>query len=122
LGSLALTSLLNRENHAQEKNPTVHRGLPALPHFMPRAKRVIYLFQSGGPAQMDLYDYKPELKKRSMGLNPKRPIHKHIWPRFTRYHFQIDKLLFVQILESHHLGHVCQFVTRFYNVSRHSFP
>ena len=64
LGSLALTSLLNRENHAQEKNPTVHRGLPALPHFMPRAKRVIYLFQSGGPAQMDLYDYKPELKKR----------------------------------------------------------
>jgi len=64
LGSLALTSLLNRENYAQETNPTVHRGLPALPHFTPRAKRVIYLFQSGGPAQMDLYDYKPELKNR----------------------------------------------------------
>ncbi len=64
LGSLALSSLLNRESHAQEKNPTVHRGLPELPHFTPRAKRVIYLFQSGGPAQMDLYDYKPELKKR----------------------------------------------------------
>ncbi|OUW77967.1 MAG: sulfatase [Saprospirales bacterium TMED214] len=64
LGSLALASLLNRETHAQEKNPTVHRGLPELPHFTPRAKRVIYLFQSGGPAQMDLYDYKPELKNR----------------------------------------------------------
>ena len=63
-GSLALASLLNREGRAQEKNSTVHHGLPALPHFTPRAKRVIYLFQSGGPAQMDLYDYKPELAKR----------------------------------------------------------
>ena len=62
-GSLALASLLNREGRAQEKNSTVHHGLPALPHFAPRAKRVIYLFQSGGPAQMDLYDYKPELEK-----------------------------------------------------------
>lgn len=64
VGSLALASLLNRENHAQDSNQSVHRGLPALPHFTPRAKRVIYLFQSGGPAQMDLYDYKPELNKR----------------------------------------------------------
>ena len=62
LGSLALASLMNRESYAQETNPTVHHGLPDLPHFTPRAKRVIYLFQSGGPAQMDLYDYKPELK------------------------------------------------------------
>ena len=29
------------------------------PHFPPRAKRVIYLFQSGGPSQLDLFDYKP---------------------------------------------------------------
>ena len=33
------------------------------PNFTPSAKRVIYLFQSGGPAQMDLYDYKPHLEK-----------------------------------------------------------
>jgi hypothetical protein len=33
----------------------------ALPHFKPRAKRVIYLFQSGAPSQMDLFDYKPKL-------------------------------------------------------------
>jgi hypothetical protein len=32
-----------------------------LPHFAPKAKRVIYLFQSGAPSQMDLFDYKPRL-------------------------------------------------------------
>src|SRR5262245_1332117 len=36
-------------------------GLPGLPHFRPKAKRVIYLFQSGAPSQMDLFDYKPRL-------------------------------------------------------------
>jgi len=64
LGSLALTSLLNRESPANDHESMVHKGLPALPHFAPRAKRVIYLFQSGGPAQMDLFDYKPDLSKR----------------------------------------------------------
>lgn len=39
-------------------------GLDVYPHFGPKAKRVIYLFQSGGPAQMDLFDYKPELQSR----------------------------------------------------------
>lgn len=38
--------------------------LPKAPHFAPRAKRVILLFQNGGPSQMDLFDPKPELKKR----------------------------------------------------------
>lgn len=38
--------------------------LADLPHFAPKAKRVIYLFQSGGPSQMDLFDYKPGLTKR----------------------------------------------------------
>jgi hypothetical protein len=32
-----------------------------LPHFAPRAKRVIYLFQSGGPSQLEMFDYKPKL-------------------------------------------------------------
>src|SRR6476660_258715 len=36
-------------------------GLPGLPHFAPKAKRVIYLFQSGGPSQIELFDYKPRL-------------------------------------------------------------
>src|SRR5258708_17241172 len=38
-------------------------GLQGLPHFKPTAKRVIFLHQSGGPAQMDLFDYKPALKR-----------------------------------------------------------
>ena len=38
-------------------------GLPGLPHFAPKAKRVIYLFQSGAPSQLDLFDYKPQLAK-----------------------------------------------------------
>ena len=37
------------------------RGLPGLPHGIPSVKRVIYLFQSGGPSQIDLFDYKPKL-------------------------------------------------------------
>ena len=35
----------------------------SLPHFIPKAKRVIYLFQSGGPSQIETYDYKPLLEK-----------------------------------------------------------
>lgn len=52
LGTAALASLLAEEGHAQS---------PALPHFPPRVKRIIYLFQSGAPSQMDLFDYKPRL-------------------------------------------------------------
>ncbi|MBS1726428.1 MAG: DUF1501 domain-containing protein [Armatimonadetes bacterium] len=36
-------------------------GLPGFPNFAPKAKRVIYLFMSGGPSQLDLWDYKPKL-------------------------------------------------------------
>src|ERR1700741_5355198 len=42
---------------------TVKGALPGLPHFPPKAKRVIYLFQSGGPSQMELFDYKPQLNE-----------------------------------------------------------
>lgn len=38
-------------------------GLPGLPHFPPKARRVIYLFQSGGPSQLDLFDHKPRLDR-----------------------------------------------------------
>ena len=37
-------------------------GLPGLPHFAPKAKRIIYLFQSGAPSQMDLFDPKPTME------------------------------------------------------------
>ena len=58
LGMAALSSLLGRDAKAQ----TAHSGLPGFPNFPPTAKRVIYLFQSGGPSQMELFDYKPRLK------------------------------------------------------------
>ncbi len=57
LGTAALASLLTRELDASATG-----ALPGLPHFAPKAKRVIYLFQSGGPSQMELFDYKPKLK------------------------------------------------------------
>ncbi|MED5448260.1 MAG: sulfatase, partial [Planctomycetota bacterium] len=57
LGAMAVASLLR----AEQPRPADIPGPTGLPHFAPRARRVIYLFQSGGPAQMDLFDYKPEL-------------------------------------------------------------
>ncbi len=59
LGAMAASSLLN----ADEPRPT-GSGVTGLPHFAPRARRVIYLFQSGGPSQLDLFDFKPDLKKQ----------------------------------------------------------
>ena len=53
LGTVALASLLSDDARAD--------GLPGIPHFAASAKRVIYLFQSGAPSQMDLFDYKPRL-------------------------------------------------------------
>ncbi|HWE00622.1 MAG TPA: DUF1501 domain-containing protein, partial [Bryobacteraceae bacterium] len=55
LGAAALATLFNADAARAE-------GLPGIPHFPPTAKRVIYLFQSGAPSQMDLFDYKPGLK------------------------------------------------------------
>ena len=39
------------------------RGAIVEPHFKPKAKRVIYLFFSGGPSHIDMYDYKPAMRK-----------------------------------------------------------
>ena len=65
LGALGLTSLLNPTLFAAESaRRAANGGLENLPHFAPKAKRVIYLFQSGGPAQIDLFDYKPGLRER----------------------------------------------------------
>ena len=76
VGTAALTSLLNKDLvagtglSAELESSSVKGGLPELPHFAPKAKRVIYLFQSGAPAQMDLFDYKPS-KKELPGGNAK---------------------------------------------------
>src|SRR5215211_6448867 len=65
LGKIALASLLAgttnppRESFgaAETPNPLA----PKSPHFAPKAKRVIYLFQAGAPSQLDLFDSKPAL-------------------------------------------------------------
>src|SRR5581483_3916695 len=62
LGSVALAALLHESTQGQTGSSTANAGLPGLPHFAPRARRVIYLFQSGAPSQMDLFDYKPGLR------------------------------------------------------------
>ena len=58
LGTAALASLLGRKDATARTG-----GLDGVPHFAPKAKHVIFLHQSGGPAQMDLFDYKPQLRK-----------------------------------------------------------
>ena len=61
IGMAALAGLLGRQLRADTAQHKVFGGLPGLPHFAPKARRVIYLFQSGGPSQMELFDYKPRL-------------------------------------------------------------
>ena len=58
LGTAALASLLPGQHHRRAACATLQT------HFRPRAKRVISIIQAGGPAQMELYDYKPSLRRR----------------------------------------------------------
>ncbi|MDG1874218.1 MAG: DUF1501 domain-containing protein [Mariniblastus sp.] len=67
LGGAALAALLGGNQNAFAK-PTFTTGpddsiggIPGLPHFAPKAKRAIYLFMSGAPSQLDMYDYKPKM-------------------------------------------------------------
>src|SRR3954469_6889729 len=62
IGLAALSSLLSADQSFAAEAKKL--GLPELPHFAPKAKRVIYLFQSGAPSQMDLFDPKPKLADR----------------------------------------------------------
>ena len=55
MGGAALAAMLG--------TPQAHAAPASLPHFAPRAKRVIYLFQSGAPSQIETFDYKPKLKE-----------------------------------------------------------
>ena len=59
--AIALAGLLPRTLGAGETKAV--GGLPGFPNFAPKAKRVIYLFQSGAPSHLDLFDYKPLLNK-----------------------------------------------------------
>src|ERR1044071_2203356 len=55
IGAAALSTLLGKPARAADR---------PFPNFTPKAKRVIFLFQAGGPSHLDLLDYKPEIKDR----------------------------------------------------------
>ena len=62
IGGLAAASMLDPFSSIVESADSPLAGMN-LPHYAPKAKRVIYLFQSGGPSQLELFDYKPLLNK-----------------------------------------------------------
>ena len=62
LGSMALGSLLVPGLFGNGKNQD-HDFTPGVPHYAPKAKRVIYLFQNGAPSQLESFDYKPKLRE-----------------------------------------------------------
>src|SRR6266404_321202 len=66
-GRIGLASLmfpgLFRAAAGTTKAAHAHPGLPGLPHFPPKARRLIYLFMNGAPSQIDLWDYKPRLSE-----------------------------------------------------------
>ncbi len=74
-GSLALTSLLHQEGIVAAAPGTTNPLAQRPAHFAPKAKAVIWLFQTGSPSQVDTFDYKPELQKRDgtslAGADPK---------------------------------------------------
>ena len=59
IGSAALGSLLIPDLFGGGSEEEL--VMTGLPHFAPKAKRIIYLFQNGAPSQLDLFDYKPKL-------------------------------------------------------------
>ena len=60
IGGVALGSLLIPDLFGKSEEEALLTGLP---HFAPKAKRIIYLFQNGAPSQLDLFDYKPKLQE-----------------------------------------------------------
>ena len=73
-GTLALTSLLQQEGFAESRAVADPLSLRS-PNFPAKVKSIIWLFMTGGPSQVDTWDYKPELQKRDgealAGADPK---------------------------------------------------
>lgn len=70
LGTMALGGLLADETQGASV-PALSPLAPRASHFAPRAKAVIYMFMAGGPSQLELFDYKPELQKLDGQVTPK---------------------------------------------------
>tara|TARA_B100001093_G_scaffold468868_1_gene489175 strand:+ start:432 stop:1892 length:1461 start_codon:yes stop_codon:yes gene_type:complete len=65
IGAAALSTMLNPSliGSAMGEGMQPYGGLPSIPHFPGKAKRVIYMFMAGGPSHIDLFDYKPIQRK-----------------------------------------------------------
>jgi hypothetical protein len=61
LGALALGELLARDLRAASRDGGRYKGLAGILHHKPKAKRVIFLYMSGGPSHLETFDYKPAL-------------------------------------------------------------
>jgi Protein of unknown function (DUF1501) len=63
VGAAALSAMLGKETvrGAATSSPAGYHGLPGLPHFAGKAKRVIFLCMAGGPSHLETFDYKPKL-------------------------------------------------------------
>jgi hypothetical protein len=76
LAGIAASQLLARELFAKspdgdgDADSSIRPLAPRQPHFPPKVKRVVYMFQAGAPSQLELYDPKPELAKRNGQLPP----------------------------------------------------
>ena len=64
LGALALGQFLGGGQRLSAFGADEQGAVTKTPHFLPRAKSVIYLFMAGAPSQFELFDYKPELQRR----------------------------------------------------------
>jgi hypothetical protein len=65
MGGVALAGLVSRESFgAVPRSESMFPPLRGFPHFPPAAKAIIYLHMNGGPSQIDLWDYKPQLKEQ----------------------------------------------------------
>jgi len=60
LGSLLIPDLFRKSGGTDSRTA----GLPGYPHYPPKVKRIIYLFQAGAPSQLESFDYKPLLRQR----------------------------------------------------------
>jgi hypothetical protein len=63
VGAAALSAMLGKETvcGATTSSPAGYHGVPGLPHFAAKAKRVIFLCMAGGPSHLETFDYKPKL-------------------------------------------------------------
>ena len=76
VGLAALASLINTPGSARAEQAATGPGLAGFPNLPVRAKRIIYLFQSGAPSQLDLFDHKPGLASDRHDEQPSQLSHR----------------------------------------------